>query len=231
MLARFICSLFRMEGEKLTLYHSPRSLSAKVVWLIAEEPSLEKVVGLQHVVTSRGEQNTPEFRKINPMGKIPSLSLGGGGGAPVLSESTAICVFLLEHAAPQSALLPAAGSVARARVYELAAFSVTAELVLQPGFRQLMPHYTPVEQRSLAAGQESLDRFRTEVAPWVRERMVGPYYLGETFTVCDVLLGFLLNWFLMPLWDEHASRGDDPYEDFALYVRRVTSRPSWALAA
>ncbi|EFI6641053.1 TPA: glutathione S-transferase family protein, partial [Enterobacter mori] len=50
------------------------------------------------VDTSKGQQHDPEFRKINPNGKVPAIvDLDGPGGQPAtVFDSTAILMYLAE---------------------------------------------------------------------------------------------------------------------------------------
>jgi glutathione S-transferase len=69
-----------------------------------------------HLVRGGGEQHRPEYRAINPQGRLPSLVLDDGA---VLIQSPAIIEYL-EEAQPQPPLLPA-DLVARAKVRAAAA--------------------------------------------------------------------------------------------------------------
>ena len=69
-----------------------------------------------HLVKNGGEQHMPEYRAINPQGRVPSLVLDGG---EVLIQSPAIIEWL-EETYPTPALLPT-DPLARARVRAVAA--------------------------------------------------------------------------------------------------------------
>jgi maleylpyruvate isomerase len=75
---------------------------------------LKKIDWENHPVhLAKGEQHSPEFRAINPMGLVPVLDTGGS----VLSQSPAIAEYL-EEMHPQPPLLPASVD-ARAQVREM----------------------------------------------------------------------------------------------------------------
>ena len=75
---------------------------------------LKKIDWENHPVhLAKGEQLSPEFRTINPMGLVPVLDTGGS----VLSQSPAIAEYL-EEMHPQPPLLPASVD-ARAQVREM----------------------------------------------------------------------------------------------------------------
>jgi maleylpyruvate isomerase len=75
---------------------------------------LKKIDWENHPVhLAKGEQLSPEFRTINPMGLVPVLDTGGS----ILSQSPAIAEYL-EEMYPEPSLLPAS-SAARAQVREM----------------------------------------------------------------------------------------------------------------
>src|SRR3546814_15787850 len=79
----------------ICFYDHPTPNPAKIS-LFLEEAGLDyKVVPVD---TSKGQQHDPEFRKINPKGKVPAiLDLDGPGGQPaVVFDSTAILIYLAE---------------------------------------------------------------------------------------------------------------------------------------
>src|SRR3546814_5449910 len=79
----------------ICFYYHPTPNPAKIS-LFLEEAGLDyKVVPVD---TSKGQQHDPEFRKINPNGKVPAiLDLDGPGGQPaVVFDSTAILIYLAE---------------------------------------------------------------------------------------------------------------------------------------
>ena len=73
----------------LKFYFHPTPNPMKIA-LFLEEANLEYEV--VHVDTSKGEQHSPEFRKINPNGKLPAISDNGVN----VFDSTAILLYLAE---------------------------------------------------------------------------------------------------------------------------------------
>lgn len=76
-------------------YYHPTPNPAKIS-LFLEEAGLEYEV--VPVDTSKGQQHDPEFRKINPNGKVPAIvDVDGPGGQPAtVFDSTAILMYLAE---------------------------------------------------------------------------------------------------------------------------------------
>ena len=74
----------------MKLYWSPRSRSFSALWLMEETGQ-----PYERVLTdiSKGEQKTPEYLAINPMGKVPALR----DGEATLAEAAAICAYVAER--------------------------------------------------------------------------------------------------------------------------------------
>jgi glutathione S-transferase len=74
---------------ELTLYHAAPSRSSIVRWMLEEtgEPYDIHLLSL-----AKGEQMTPDFLAINPMGKVPALLHGD----VVITEAAAICAYLAD---------------------------------------------------------------------------------------------------------------------------------------
>src|SRR5258706_1039618 len=83
----------------LTLYYSPGACS------MASHIAIEET-GTAYVekptLLPKGEQKTEAYLKINPRGKVPSLSVDG----KVITENTAILTYLARRF-PEKKLLPA----------------------------------------------------------------------------------------------------------------------------
>jgi glutathione S-transferase len=67
----------------ITLYHSPASRAFTSYWLLEE---LGVGFQVKTVDIAKGEQKSPEYLKLNPSGKVPTVADGG----VVVSESAAI---------------------------------------------------------------------------------------------------------------------------------------------
>ena len=98
----------------LTLYDYWRSSSAYRVRIALNLKGLEYRQEPVHLVRNGGEQNSPEYRRLNPLGLVPALVHGD----TVITESLAMCEYL-EEFYPKPALLPDSIEE-RARVRRLA---------------------------------------------------------------------------------------------------------------
>jgi len=82
----------------LTLYFSPGACS------LASHIGLEETstpYELKAILLAKGQQRTEEYLKINPRGKVPSLSIDG----KILVENTAILTYLARRF-PEKRLMP-----------------------------------------------------------------------------------------------------------------------------
>jgi glutathione S-transferase len=153
-----------------------------------------------------GELGSPEFRAINPMGKLPALVDDG----VVVTESAAICAYLADKF-PEKGLAPPAGSTERGSYYRYLFFpGVTLEPLL--ALTALGVEYDAVSigcgdiERGMAA-VESM----TPATGWA---------LGEQFTAADVVFGGTLSFFT----------GFDMMKAtsaVAAYVERIQARPAY----
>ena len=98
------------EWPGLALYVYWRSSSSYRVRIALNLKGLDYEQRAVHLLRGGGEQRSPEYRSINPLGLVPVLVHGD----VVIAQSVAICEYL-EEVFPSTALLPT-DAVGRARV-------------------------------------------------------------------------------------------------------------------
>ena len=86
-------------GNTVKLYTNPQSRGQIAHWML-EETGVPYEVELLDL--SRGEHKTPDYLRINPMGKVPAIVHRG----VVVTECAAICAYLAD-AFPEAGLAPA----------------------------------------------------------------------------------------------------------------------------
>jgi len=74
----------------ITLYHSPASRAFTAYWMLEE---IGLAFDVKHVDIRKGEQKLPEYLKLNPAGKVPTLT----DGEVVVSENPAIAIYLADR--------------------------------------------------------------------------------------------------------------------------------------
>jgi len=195
------------DGE-IILYHAAPSRSSGVVQLLRElgTPHQLRLIDLK-----AGEQLTPAFRAINPMGKVPVIVHGGA----VVTEQVAIFIYLADLF-PGAGLAPALGDPDRGSYLRWLAFYgscfepavVDKAMTREPGRRAMMPYAD----------------YDTVIATLEGQLAKGRYFLGERFSAADVLWGtaltWMMKWKLVPASDV-----------FEAYVQRHAERPAtkWTL--
>ncbi|TSE28322.1 Glutathione S-transferase GST-4.5 [Tepidimonas thermarum] len=170
----------------LTLYYAPGACSfvphAALELAGADfEPALVKL--------HKGEQQTPEFRALNPRGQVPVLVDDGAA----ITQIVAICLHL-DARFPQARLLPAAG-LARTRALELL---VWMNNTVHPTFTHVfMPQkFTDDAAAQAAIKTHALAQYRAllaELEAAVAAR-AGAWLGGEAPGVLDAYALTLLRW-------------------------------------
>ena len=163
----------------MKLYYSPGSCSLATHIVLIEAGvahTLAKVDLRKHTVET-GE----DFYAINPKGAVPTLAFDDG---TVLTEGVAVLQYLGDHYAPS--LLPANGTLQRARLHEL--FNYLAS--------EYHKAWTPLFY--LEKGADPTDAQRPIIA---KQRYLNglfadgrDYLLGDQFSVVDAYLFAVTRW-------------------------------------
>ena len=188
----------------LTLYHAAPSRSSVVRWMLEE---LGQPYDLHLLNLANGDQTKPEYRAINPMGKVPALKYGDA----VVTEVAAICTYLADEF-PHAWLNIPVGDPRRGAYLKWLFFSPSC---IEPAVTdRAFPRKE--EPRRGTLGYGDLDTVMDVVAKAVEP---GPYLLGEQFTAADVVLGSMLRWGMM--FDLLPRQ-----PEFVAYVGRLEQRPA-----
>jgi glutathione S-transferase len=159
----------------------------------------------------KGEQKNPEYLKLNPNGKVPTIVDDG----VVMWESIAILLYLAEKFPGANLLPPTTSERARAfqwLVWQPTTFSAPVGTL----FRQM--RFTPEGQRD----QKAIDSARAELsknAEILAGGLQGREYLAGTFSVADIAL--------IPYLYVAADLGIALPPAVDAYYKRLSSRPSW----
>lgn len=183
----------------LTLFHAPQSRSSRLVWLLEE---LGADCRIEYCDIRRMDgSGAPDSRNPHPDGKVPALVHDGA----LVTESAAVALYL-------DGLHPEAGlgfqtSVERGPLLTWICWGVGE---LEPAIWSRMTGET--ETNPLARARYDAATARLLEALWV-----GPYLMGETFTLADVMVGSTLDW-------GRAQLPDSPLLD--AYAARLAARPA-----
>lgn len=165
----------------MKLYYSPGACSLSPHIVLRE---LGFQFDLERVDTSRKTTaNGADFRKINPKGYVPALTLDDG---EVLTEGAAIVQYLADRK-PEARLAPPAGTLERARLQEHLNYLAS----------ELHKAYSPLFQAN--ASEEAKQAAVTNVGrrlDYLDGRLADgrAYLLGDVYTVGDPYLFVLARW-------------------------------------
>jgi glutathione S-transferase len=194
---------------EITLYFAPRSRSLRALWLLEELGARFTLVPLD---LERGDHKSAEMLRLNPMGKVPVVTVDGH---PVW-ESPAIVAHLCD-VFPEAGLAPPPGRPDRADFYRWLSF---ATAVMEPAFAE---HMARREGNPLAHGWGDFASMKRALAAGLS---AGEWLLPKGFSGADLLVGGNLAWFTS--WAPEAF-SDIPGLDS--YVDRIRSRPAYRRAS
>ena len=192
-----------------TVVGHPRSRAMRLIWMLEE-------LAQPYEIEPAAPQSD-RARAVNPLGKIPALVVDGGD---VLTDSTAILQFLADR---HGALTHPAGTIPRARqdaALHFALDEIEGALWTAAKHLKILPEARRVPEVAPACRGE----FDVAMARLADRVGAGPWIMGETFTVPDVLIGHCLGW---------AERGMDwslPDGAVTDAAARLRARPAFARA-
>jgi GSH-dependent disulfide-bond oxidoreductase len=205
--------------DRLQLYSLPTPNGVKVSIMLEE-------IGLPYephtIDILKNEAATPEFRSLNPNGKIPAIiDPNGPGGAPLgLFESGAILLYLADKT---GRLMPADA----ARRYETIQWVFFQMAAVGPMFGQVGYFYK-------FAGREiedkrPLERYRDEskrLLGVLEARLDGrPWVMGDEYTIADIsLLGWVRN--LVGFYGARELVAFDSFKLVPAWLERGLARPA-----
>ena len=198
----------------IEIYHAPRTRGIRPIWTCEELGLDYKVVPVDFSAEYRA---TEEWRRMNPVGKVPVLI----DGDLTMFESGAMVQYLLDRYGAGSTLQPAAGSPEHALYLQWSWFAESTfarplgEIVNHGRAFPDAPNPQAIEEMQarawlcVAALEGALDQ-----QEWI---------LGATFSAADIMLGYSLK-----LHTELAP-GDLP-ANVGRYWAAISRRPGFLVA-
>ena len=168
-----------MAAPRITLYHSPASRAFTAYWMLEE---LGVAFRVKTIDIRKGEQKSAEYLKLNPSGKVPTIT----DGKVVVSENPAIGIYLADRygygtLAPKIDE-PDRGPYLKWMVYATAVadpvISLHAQKIDVPGFAVSFGAYDDM------------------VGVLTRSLEGRKYLLGDRFSAADVVLGATISFAL-----------------------------------
>jgi glutathione S-transferase len=159
-------------------------------------------------------QKNPEYLKLNPTGRIPTLAFDD----QIIYESAAICLLLCERH-PDKKLIPAPGTIERARFYQWL-FYLNASL--QP---ELMVYFYPQKHTAATSGYEDIKQAQeirvTQMFALIDQELENKIFLlGDNISACDFVLFMLLH------WGSGLKKPPLSFPNLVRYLRRMAQRES-----
>jgi glutathione S-transferase len=206
-----------LERYMIEIYHVPGTRGVRPIWLCAELGIDYRVVDVDFSASYR---SSPEWRRMNPVGKVPVMVDTDADGL-MFFESGAMVQYLLDRF-DQGSLEPERGSPDHALYLQWSWF---AEATFARPLGEIVNHLRefPGEQKSEAAIEEMRNRARLclhALTPQLKQR---DYIVGDSFSAADIMLGYSVmlasKYLPEPLPNEVAD-----------YWNRLSERPAYKLA-
>jgi glutathione S-transferase len=201
-----------MAKRGITLYHSPASRAFTAYWMLEE---LGVPFEVATVDIRKGEQKDPAYLKLNPSGKVPTVT----DGDTVVSENPAICLYLADRYG-YGRLAP---KIEDPRRGEYLKWMVYSTAVLEPvrALHSAGVSLPPAKPGGFGTGFGDFEQVLAVLKGALSGRR---YFLGGEFSAVDVMLGSVISTSLY-----NGELPDDPvFED---YNARLTCREAYQRAA
>ena len=197
----------------LVFYYSPMS-TASITELLLEELGVpcEKIkLDLQ-----KGDTKKPEFLKVNPNGKVPTIVHDGS----VLWESAAITMYLGETFGVEKKLYPAPGPKRGEAMKWIVWANVTLGEAVGRYARNTM-NWVPAEQHNAKAAEAAMKDLQNCLRI-LDEALEGKQYLVSDYTLADTHLNSLTDWL------RHMKIDLASYARLEAWSKRCAARPAYA---
>ena len=200
----------------LKLYHYPVRACSHVTFNALEEAGID--YDDQSIDIFKGEQKSPEYLKIHPGGKVPTLVVDG----KTLTENAAILMYL-SSLAPDAGLLPKSSSdFERSKYYS---DLVWVSSTFHPAIRQVRMAIRFTDGDPAGVQSKGIE-FSTAIFDMLEARLAGDkWWYGDAWSVVDVYVNWCVvtaaSTQLMPM---------EKYPAIMSHMGRVQARPSFQKA-
>ena len=193
-ISRQLSSHANAEDLRVTIWHVPCTRSVRVLW-ICEELSIP-----YSLLKAPWPVDDNYAKNVNPIGKVPAVDIKTGSTSIRISESGAICEWLIhDHQRKHcnSCFRPPLGTVEHANYLQWMWF---AEATMARPIGEIVNHRRAFLDNAQEPIMEEM-RLRVKKCVGVIEKHLSEhqtaYIIGNDFTVADIMLGyslFLSNW-------------------------------------
>lgn len=166
----------------LQIYHSARTRGFRVIWLCEELALPYEIVPVDMAPAYRAG---PEWRKMNPVGKVPVMR----DGELVMFESGAMVQYILDRYA-KGRLQPTPGTTEHALYLQWSWF---AEATFARPLGEIVNHRREFANAAVPAVVAEMQSRARNCAQAVDRALADrPYLLGDEFSAADVMMGYTL---------------------------------------
>jgi glutathione S-transferase len=169
----------------LKLYYAPGTCA------LASHVALEESGApytTERVDFKNNQQNSPEYLKINPKGRVPALVTDHG----ILTETPAILAFIAQTF-PKAKLAPLDDAYAFAQAQAFNSYLCSTVHVAHA--HKVRGYRWATEESSFADMKRMIPKsVGASFALIERDMLKGPWVMGETFTICDAYLFAMAQW-------------------------------------
>jgi glutathione S-transferase len=194
------------------LYYSPGAASMAVHWMLIE---MGIPFDVHLVDIDAGNQRNPEYLRLNPSGRVPTLVVDG----TPRHESAALLMLLAERH-PEAALAPAPGSADRAAWLELMIYLANT---LLPAMRDWFYADVDGDPAGAAAVQALAQRRIVEACDRLDADLADgrDYLVGGKLSTADFLAVVVMR------WTRNMPRPALGWPHLARYIRGLRALPSF----
>lgn len=169
----------------LTLYYAPNTCALASHIALRDAGAEFRPVRLSFATD---DQRQPGYLAVNPHGRVPSLVTDRG----VLTETPAILAWIAQSF-PAARLAPLADPFAFARVQSFNSYLCSTVHVAHA--HRMRGYRWADEAEAIAAMQRKVPQSVYEAFALIERTMfVGPWAMGEAYTICDPYLFTLAQW-------------------------------------
>jgi glutathione S-transferase len=169
----------------LKLFYAPGSC-ARASHIALREAAAE--FELRYVDFAAAEQRTPEYRKLNPKGRVPALQTERG----VITETPAILAYIAQTH-PQAGLAPLDDPFEFARMQSFASYLCATVHVAHAHSRR--GERWADDPGAIAEMKRKAPQVMAECFQLIEDEFfVGPWVLGEAYSVVDPYLFTVSEW-------------------------------------
>jgi glutathione S-transferase len=134
------------------------------------------------------QQNSPEYLKVNPKGRVPALVTNRG----ILTETPAMLAFIAQNF-PKAKLAPFDDAFAFAQVQAFNSYLCSTVHVAHA--HRMRGHRWATEESSFADMKRKVpETVGASFALIERDMLRGPWVMGEQYTICDPYLFTIAGW-------------------------------------